>query len=168
MVDEQWQDVPGYRDYQASTEGQIRNRRSGRVLTGTITKNGYRQVNVNRGGYRVCAFAHRLVALAFFGPAPPGYVTNHLNANKLDNRPSNLEWTTPEGNSQHAVALGLFKPVRLFGEKNPNAKLTADRVRELRALRQQGTSFAELGRVFGVSTRYAYLVANRTYWKHVT
>lgn len=69
----------------------------GQYITST-----YKQVN-----YRV----HRLVAYAWI----PNYeqstktIINHINANKHDNRKSNLEWCTYQHNSKHASDNGLVK-----------------------------------------------------------
>jgi hypothetical protein len=110
-----------------------------------------------------------LVAAAFLGPAPspPGNLINHLDTNKLNNRPTNLEYTTPSGNARHAAAHGLLKPVHLLGEKNPRAKLTEANVRAMRVQRQQGVSFADLARQYGVTSRAAHRVVTRKDWKHV-
>jgi hypothetical protein len=97
------------------------------------------------------------VAAAFLGLPCRRLVVNHINGDKLDCRAENVEWVSPRP----------LRPVRLFGEANPNAKLTADRVREMRALAEQGVSFGELGRRFGVTSRAAYRVVKRVDWKHV-
>jgi hypothetical protein len=163
---EQWEPIPGFEGYEASTGGRIRNRR-GRVLAGTVTKKGYKQVNLRRGHKRVAMAVHRLVALAFLGPISSDFLVVHLNGNRLDCRPSNLELTTPAGVVQHATDLGLSWPAHARGESNPSAKLTEDEVRQMRALRQQGVSAAELGRRFGVTERSAHRVVTRRDWGHV-
>jgi hypothetical protein len=165
-TDECWKPIPGFDGCQASREGRIKNRR-GHVLTGTVTKKGYRQVSLRRGRSRVVALVHRLVALTFLSPPRPDFLVVHINGDKLDCRVSNLELTTPTAYIRRAAALGLSWPAHARGEKNPNAKLTEGEVREMRALRKQGVSYRELGRRFGVTERAAHRVVNRDDWKHV-
>lgn len=167
--DEVWKDIPGFPGYQASTEGRVRNARRGCVLTGTVTRNGYRQYNLRGARGRRVAFGHRLVAAAFLGPSPPppGNLVNHLDGNKLNNRVSNLEYTDARGNARHAAALGLLRPVRLLGERNPGAKLTAEKVRAMREQRRQGVTLAALGERFGVTAQSAQRVVSRKDWKHI-
>lgn len=50
---------------------------------------------------------HRLVAEIFIPNIENKEVVNHKNGNKLDNRESNLEWTTVSENTIHAVDTGL-------------------------------------------------------------
>lgn len=157
-TEEEWRPIPGFDGYRASTAGRVSNRH-GRVLTGTLNKRGHQQVNV-RGRYRrMTVAAHRLIAIAFLGPPPSGHIALHLNGNKLDNRPVNLVWA-PRSQLIRQVA-------HLLGEANPNAKLTTEKVRQMRVLRQQGMSLAELGRRFGVTERAAHRVVTRRDWKHI-
>ena len=154
--DEVWKPIVGFADYEASSLGRIRNVRRGRIIAGTVTKRGHRQVNVRGFALqRVTIAVHQLVAAAFLGPPPFGHILRHLNGNRLDNRPTNLEWAPRTGHT------------RLLGESNPNAKLTTEKVHEMRKLRQQGVSLAELGRRFGVTERAAHRVVMRRDWRHV-
>ena len=66
MAVEQWKDIPGYPGYEASTLSRIRNARLGnRLVVGTVTRKGFRQVSLRGSRSRKTAFVHRLVFAAF-------------------------------------------------------------------------------------------------------
>jgi hypothetical protein len=64
---------------------------------------GYLQVKI----FNKSTSIHRIVANQFLGLKPEKLVTNHIDGNKLNNHPSNLEYCTIKENIQHAVKLGL-------------------------------------------------------------
>lgn len=59
----------------------------------------------NRIGRNI--FVHRLVAYAFCEKPYGCELVNHLDGHKDNNFYKNLEWTTPKGNTQHAILTGL-------------------------------------------------------------
>lgn len=61
----------------------------------------YNPVTKKKKTYRI----HRLVALAFVDNPDPeiNRVVNHINEDKIDNRASNLEWTTQYKNNHHGT-----------------------------------------------------------------
>ena len=62
-------------------------------------KNGYMVVYLKVDGKLKTIGVHRLVCDAFHGAPPsPEHIPDHINANRSDNRPSNLEWVTPKTN----------------------------------------------------------------------
>lgn len=67
------------------------------------TKDGYICVN----GLPSVPHAHRLVALAFHHKPIGKDFVNHLDGNKSNNRPENLEWVTASENLVHAYQTGL-------------------------------------------------------------
>jgi hypothetical protein len=54
------------------------------------------------------------------------------------------------------------------GQGNPRAKLTDDKVRELRARRADGLTYRQLAAEFGISDVSACSAVNRKTWAHVT
>ena len=100
--------VPGWEDrYEISDHGNVRSyptKRKGkgdcvRCCAGRIRKlktdkDGYRAVDLWRDGKGFTRKVHHLVLLAFGHERPEGAVVRHLNADRADNRLSNLQWGT--------------------------------------------------------------------------
>jgi hypothetical protein len=102
---------------------------------------------------------HRLVALAFLGPCPPGYQVNHKNGVKYDNRIENLEYLTPAENSRHAA--------EVLGRVNAS-RMTAEQVIAIRAKHAGGGwSLRALGREYGIDHTSVLAIVKRRSWQHV-
>lgn len=52
---------------------------------------------------------HRYLAIKAWGPIPKGYVVNHKNGIKQDNRLENLEVVSRSADRKHAWDMGLMK-----------------------------------------------------------
>lgn len=69
--------------------------------------------HMNQSGY-LCTklknkifFIHQIVATQFLGERPQNLTTNHIDGNKYNNHPSNLEYITIGENIQHAISKKL-------------------------------------------------------------
>lgn len=165
---ERWRAVRGW-PYEVSDLGRVR-RADGRPLSLERTRAGYLRAQMQSGGKHRRALVHHLVAAAFL-PPPPGpigrergcYQINHIDAAKSNNRPQNLEWTTPAENHRHATRMGL----KCRGIRHHNAKLTPATVREARGRAAAGERHADIAADFGVSRpAISYAVRGET-WRHV-
>jgi len=84
--------------YEVSREAIVRNKKTLKILSQSLSSKGYYQVNIGGKSRRV----HRLVAIAFV-PNPDNFETvNHKDGNKLNNSPLNLEWMSRSDNIKHA------------------------------------------------------------------
>lgn len=113
-----WSDIPLCSNYQTTIDGQIRNKKTGRILKACDNSSGYPTVNLYSNGDRISTSVHRIVAETFIGPGRDSAEINHRNGNKHCNTPNNLEWTTRGENERHAYKTGLkdgpkAKPVRI-------------------------------------------------------
>lgn len=102
-----WKQIKDY-PYEVSNLGRIKSHNNTRskktkIINGTIMKNGYRTISINKKKY----YVHRLVVMAFVDGYKEGLHVNHKNGNKLDNHFSNLEWVTNEENVRHSWRNGL-------------------------------------------------------------
>ena len=104
---ETWKTCARFPNYQVSDLGRVRRHPDartkgatpGRVLRQATGKDGYQLVCLYFGGRkRLMARVHQLVAEAFIGPRPDGYVTRHLDDDPRNNVPANLAYGTQEDN----------------------------------------------------------------------
>lgn len=109
-----WCDVAGFESYEVSSNGDLRNKKTGQIMAKNLAGAGYVKADFWANGQRKQTTVHRLVAEAFLGPAE-GREVNHKNGNKQDNRVSNLEWCSRSDNVNHGYyKLGIrVKPIRV-------------------------------------------------------
>lgn len=102
----EWHPVVGYEGiYEASSDGNIRNARTGRVLRPARTHDGHLQVALYSNGPK-SHLVHRLVAEAFLGSPAAGLEVCHNNGVPDDNRVLNLRWDTRSANRLDRVKHG--------------------------------------------------------------
>lgn len=105
---EEWREIPGTNgEYLASSKGRIKTAKSGRILSPCVDNHGYLRVALFKADRNRRFKVHRLVASAFHGAAESSMEVNHIDGNKKNNRPENLEWVTPKENVSHAIRTGL-------------------------------------------------------------
>ena len=116
IVMEQWKTIPMFPDYAVSDAGRVKRLTpASRTYVGKILKPmlvaRYMYVGLVRpDGVVKRLRVHRLVAKAFILNPQNLPQVNHKNPHaRHDNRVDNLEWVTPQSNSDHAVAHKLME-----------------------------------------------------------
>ena len=106
---EQWKTIQGYENYEVSSEGRIRNKKTGKILKPVKKSNGYLQITLCKDSKHHKVFSvHRLVAI-YFIPNPENKPTvNHINENKEDNRVENLEWMTGAEQNEYSKSKKVY------------------------------------------------------------
>lgn len=162
----EYRPVPSYPRYQAGADGSLIGP-SGKILSGGLDTDGYRQVLIYRTGMsRVCRKIHGLICEAFHGPRPsPKHHAAHIDGDKLNNSASNLRWSTAKENIADKLTHGTV--TRTLGEINGQAKLTAGQVSEIRSRYwcQQLTQ-RELAEEYGVKQPTISNIISRRTWSH--
>ena len=110
--------------YSASTEGEIRNDKTGKILKPRINSQGYCFVGINGKTYRI----HRIIAELFI-PNPNNLPqVNHKDQNKQNNSVENLEWCDNRYNKtytsgkpveqlQDGIVIGWYHSVQEAADK---------------------------------------------------
>lgn len=101
-------DINEFPNYQASSDGLIVNKKTGRVLRPSPDTYGYMSVGLSKDGRTHTKRVHRLIAEAFLEQSSEKeWQVNHKNGDKNDNRLDNLEFVSPGDNMRHAYAHNL-------------------------------------------------------------
>lgn len=166
---ERWKPVVGFEGlYEVSDQGRVRSM-SRRVLAkasrraaghwrsyagkllrpGRFTKQGHLSVVLGHGQHG--SPVHSLVLAAFVGSCPPGKEGLHKNGNAADNRLTNLRYGTRSENNRDITEHG-------------RRRLTLAQARRLRAKRQRGATYRELGEEFGVCQSQAFNIASGAHY----
>lgn len=144
-------------------KGGIRHRSRAILCENSDGHNGYRTVGLYRDGRGKTAYVHRLVASAFLGPAPSGKEVAHGNGRRDDNRLSNLRWDTRPGNHADTAVHGT----RLLGERANSSKLSAEAVKDIRALIASGQSKLSVAKKYSVTHKTIRDIVSRKTWSHI-
>lgn len=134
-----------------------------RELKGT-NMNGYLVVKICNGDTKMCCRVHRIVWIASHGIIPDGYVVDHINNNKQDNRLCNLQLLTAENNSHKAKEDGLY----LNHENSPVSVLT-DEAHDLIQYAYYNTekSIRQLAEEFGISKSRVHQIIHEHGWTDI-
>lgn len=115
--------VPRYPRYTADADGNIRSYCGRKVAPGTVLKTTlgfgkYLSVNIcDENGKRLGRYVHDLVAEAFLGPRPEGLVVDHIDGNRMNNKPSNLRYCTMKQNHDNPNNAGPNSYQRMAARK---------------------------------------------------
>lgn len=112
----------------------------------TRTKRGYLAVRFWVEAKPYMLAAHRLVYTVLKGPIPDGMDINHVDGDKANNRPENLEPATRGENHEHAYRIGLRNTTDMPRDLADHAK----------TLRAAGLSYTKIGQALGVSQTTAF------------
>lgn len=146
------------------------------LWTASKRNKGYGAFAYTLDGVMVQDRAHRYSYQLHIGTIPPGLFVLHRCDTPACVNPDHLFLGTNQDNvtDMYSKGRGTYpgdgtREINWErGEEHHAAKLTEDRVRELRALHATGGwSYSQLGRRFGIGAPCAYKIAKRLLWKHV-
>lgn len=180
IIAEEWRDVKGAENrYQISSLGRVKSlarvvccgKRKGRVTYRTVKekilkthfdKDGYAQVLIamREGDRFKTVKVHALVAAAFLGPKPEGTWVLHGPNGKKDNSPSNLYYGTPQQNSMDKWRDGTVR----IGEIHHKSKLKADDILAIRQLHSNGTTMADIAKIYQVNKSAIQKIIAKINW----
>lgn len=135
--------------YAVSDDGRVWSQRYARLLAGSMSRDGYRKVQICADGKARHRFVHGLVAEQFVDGV--GGQVRHLDGDKLNNRASNLSWGTCQQNIHDKWAHGKM----VVGEKHHNNKIPEADIPAIRASVESNTAIASR---YGVSRTAIYLI----------
>ena len=113
----EWKKVDEYENYSVSSDGTVRNDKTGRILKKCRNKNGYEEVNLYKNGKGKTFKVHRLIAEAFIPNHENKPCIDHINTIRDDNRVENLRWCTYKENSNNVLSIKNNSELRK-GERN--------------------------------------------------
>jgi hypothetical protein len=112
--------------------------------------------------------AHRLVAMAFIGPAPsPGHEVAHGDGNRINNALPNLRWATRSENVRDSIRHGTHRIKWTPGEVHSQAKLSESDVFEIARLLRSGQGNSSIALQFGVHNASISKIKRRETWAHL-
>lgn len=171
QIAENWRVVLENDYYEVSDLGRVRRRaatprcNAARLMKPQLDRSGYPRVMLGRDGLQAFRPIHTLVAEAFICPRPAGREVNHIDANKENNTPQNLEWVTPKQNDNHARRLGIKKNPP--GEQSANHKITNELAVRMHQMRREGVLVSDIAQATGVSRGCVGHVLDGSRWSHL-
>lgn len=160
-----WACVPWGPAYEVSSLGNVRRVGSVKKLSQSLNHRGYPMVSISVNGRVHSKPVHRLMVDAFLGGLPKGMVTNHINAEKTDNRLTNIEIVTPKENTQHRWKTGTM----IFGENCKQSKIDEIQAITILTLSYKSILYSgkDLASLYGVHPALISQIRRGKTWKHL-
>ena len=156
MTEEIWKICPIAPEYMVSNMGRVKWAENDRWAS-IFTISGYPAVNRSKiytdTPNQQKVFVHRLIAFTFVDGYEEGYVVNHIDCDKTNNRADNLEWVSSREN--------------IINGYNPRRKYDQDFVDKLYDdMRFKGLTYKALGKKYDVADCYiGKLLYNKVHTK---
>jgi hypothetical protein len=184
---EEWRPVVDFElHYNVSNLGRVKRIKAapgtlpGYIMIGSWDRDGYHKMGLRKADRRTphSKKVADLVMAAFVGPKPEGFTVNHEDGNKANDRTWNLTYMTEPDNHKHAKDRGLMAsgdrngsrlyPERLKrGEDNANAKLTYERVYQIKLRLARGERRRFIAPDFNVTRGTISSIKAEHTWRHV-
>ena len=155
-------------NYLVSSEGEVKNRMTGKILKPYLNSNGYCQVGIYINGKFKNSLLHRLVASAFIPNIENKLEVNHIDGNKLNNRVENLEWCNRSENQLHAFANGLNHANVKYGSTNGNSIYEESTIHLVCKLLTRKVPNKIIEFLTNVDQRYVSKIKKKKVWEHVS
>jgi hypothetical protein len=173
-----WKDIKNYEGlYQVSNLGRVRSldrvvkhgnrfrNDKGKILSVSVTPEGYPQITLCRDNKKHHVKIHRIVALTFMDKIDETYVVNHKDGNKKNNCLDNLEWVSYSRNVKHALEneLSLQR-----GQTHDSAKLRDIDIPTIKKLRNEyNLNLKTIALIYGVHRVTIGDIINGRTWAHI-
>ncbi|MBR0201982.1 MAG: NUMOD4 motif-containing HNH endonuclease [Bacteroidaceae bacterium] len=171
---EKWKPVEGFPRYEVSNMGRVRSNccKNGRKLRYLLKPRsrpkGYYSVTLSKKNsetgrvYFSQKQVHRLVAHAFLGQCPQGYVVDHINGDSLDNRLENLRYASLSENRRcthterfkGGFRIEVFRDGKFLAEVNSRKALLG--IIGQKSKFKNSTGGLSLNRIFGNGRTWRY------------
>jgi len=169
IPESEFKTIPGFENYEASIFGEIRNKKSGRILSSVLSGGNddsrYPAVSLYKDGNTTTQYVHRLVALTHINNPENKPQVNHIDGNKENNDISNLEWVTAQENIQHSHDNNLNNTVK--GEDHHGAKLSSKQVLLIRKRRSTGETYGSIAESVGMAQSTIHAICSGKSWGHL-
>lgn len=138
--------------------------------TNGLIKN--RAVQTDNRGYPVIKFInkyiriHNIIMFLTYDEKCIDKEVNHIDGDKFNNSPGNLELVTRSENMQHAIDTGLLIPVK--GVKHGKSKLNEDLVRNIKIDLKSGMRNIDVMNKYNLKKHDVTNIKLNRCWVHVT
>lgn len=144
--------------YEIYENGDVYSYHSNKFLKPFIDKDGYLRVTITYNKRYRKKFIHRLVAQAFIENPEEYSIINHIDGDKKNNWPENLEWCTHSHNTKHAYRTGLKKNTK--GSESVLSKINKRDLPKLREDIKNGMSYEDISEKYQISTTLISMIKN--------
>jgi len=99
--------IKEFPNYEINKLGQVKNKKTGKILSQSLSTKGYYQVNIGNK----CRRVHKLLCETFLENPLNLETVNHINGDKINNSLENLEWMSRSENVKHSREVLMLKPI---------------------------------------------------------